>query len=322
MALLTKKTRTDRTLKIIILGNLKGHSRRLDLSRAQQLAVAAGSLSLLIVFAVAGYWTARYQAGALPAEHIAQWQQSTERLEAEVKQLKQTAEQERRAYALRLARFQSRLLRLDAVGEQVASMAGLEDGEFNFSETPAVGGPAPSRVGEYTDSVVDFGTMLRSVEQKLDDREGQLEILEDLIANRQLRAQSVIAGRPVNKGWMSSSYGSRTDPFSGGRDWHRGVDFAGKLGADIVAVAAGVVTWSGERAGYGTMIEISHGEGYVTRYGHNQANLVEVGDVVKRGDVIATMGSSGRSTGPHVHFEVLRGGKPVNPSRYVYRKRA
>ena len=222
---------------------------------------------------------------------------------------------------MRLASFQSRLLRLDAVGEQVASMAGLEDGEFDFSAVPAVGGPAPGVVDGYPDQVENFSTMLKSVEQKLEDREGQLEILEDLIANRQLRAQSELAGRPVNKGWMSSSYGSRTDPFSGGRDWHRGVDFAGKLGADIVAVAAGVVTWSGERAGYGTMIEISHGEGYVTRYGHNQSNLVEVGDVVKRGDVIATMGSSGRSTGPHVHFEVLHGGKPVNPSRYVYRKR-
>ena len=112
---------------------------------------------------------------------------------------------------------------------------------------------------------------------------------------------------------------SRIDPISGERAWHDGADFAGREGSDILAVASGVVSWSGYRSGYGTMVEVSHGDGLSTRYAHNQQNLVDVGDLVRRGDVIALMGSSGRSTGPHVHFEVFKNGRAVDPASYVRR---
>ena len=118
---------------------------------------------------------------------------------------------------------------------------------------------------------------------------------------------------------MTSLFGHRTDPFKGHRAWHNGVDFAGQLGSAVVAVASGVVTWASERQGYGLIVEVNHGGGYVTRYAHNQSNLVDVGDVVKKGQVIASMGSSGRSTGPHVHFEVYKNGKSVDPASYVDR---
>ena len=108
---------------------------------------------------------------------------------------------------------------------------------------------------------------------------------------------------------MSSHFGSRIDPFSG-KAWHEGIDFAGREGSDIIAVASGVVSWSGERYGYGKMVEVAT-RGVITRYAHNQENLVKVGDMVRRGDVVALMGNSGRSTGPHVHFEVT---KTVAPS--------
>jgi hypothetical protein len=154
-------------------------------------------------------------------------------------------------------------------------------------------------------------------QMQIEDRSRQLDVLEALMMNRRLSSEVRPEGRPVSSGWMSSVYGYRTDPFSGRRDFHPGVDFAGKAGSDVLAVASGVVTWSGKRYNYGHMIEIDHGNGLVTRYGHNQENLVEVGEKVKKGQVIAKMGSSGRSTGPHVHLEVLQDGRKVNPLKYV-----
>jgi len=128
-----------------------------------------------------------------------------------------------------------------------------------------------------------------------------------------------IAGRPVKKGWMSSRFGMRVDPITGKRAFHNGVDFAGKLGADVVAVAAGVVVYADARSGYGEMVEINHGGGFSTRYGHHDKLIVKVGDIVKKGQVVGKMGSSGRSTGPHVHYEVYKNGRVVDPSSYVQR---
>ena len=118
-------------------------------------------------------------------------------------------------------------------------------------------------------------------------------------------------------GWMSSLYGYRSDPMSGKKEFHQGVDVAGKPGTPITAVAAGIVIWSGQRYGYGDLVEISHGNGYTTRYAHNKKNLVSVGEKVEKGEIIALMGATGRSTGTHVHFEVLRHGKHLNPNKYL-----
>ena len=151
-------------------------------------------------------------------------------------------------------------------------------------------------------------------------REKQLDILDSLLSNKTLHEERFLAGFPARKGWLSSRFGPRTDPFTGKSSWHNGIDYAGKRGAEIIAVASGVVMWSGNRSGYGLMVEINHGNGFVTRYAHNEKNAVQVGDVVTKGQTIATMGSSGRSTGPHVHFEVLKNGKSKDPVKYIYRK--
>ena len=153
------------------------------------------------------------------------------------------------------------------------------------------------------------------------DREQQLEILESLLADRKLEEQSWLSGHPVEKGWISSHYGQRKDPFTGQRALHKGIDFAGKEGSDILAVAGGVVTYAGSRSGYGQLVEITHGDGFVTRYGHNKEIVVEPGDVVRKGESIALMGSSGRSTGAHVHFEVYKHGRLVDPATYIRRNR-
>ena len=145
------------------------------------------------------------------------------------------------------------------------------------------------------------------------------EILAMLERARELKEEIHPEGRPVTTGYISSYFGERADPFDGREAFHKGVDFAGALGSDVVAVAAGVVTWAGERSGYGKLIEINHGDGYATRYAHNSRTLVSVGQTVKRGEAVALMGSTGHSTGPHVHFEVLHNGRQVDPLSFIGR---
>jgi murein DD-endopeptidase MepM/ murein hydrolase activator NlpD len=144
-----------------------------------------------------------------------------------------------------------------------------------------------------------------------------MRVLQDLLVASRLQEQVRPSGYPVLRGYMTSGYGWRRDPFSGRSAMHRGVDFAARSGADVITVAAGIVTFAGDRNGYGIMVEINHGNGYVTRYGHNSKVLVKPGDRVLKGQRIALVGSTGRSTGPHVHFEVLRNGVVVNPAEYI-----
>jgi murein DD-endopeptidase MepM/ murein hydrolase activator NlpD len=220
------------------------------------------------------------------------------------------------AMAVRLGNLQAHVIRLDALGQRLTSMAKLDNGEFDFEHPPAQGGPAQE--GDATPMTVpDFVEALNELSAQLDDRDKQLSVLETMLMNRNLQAEVMPAGRPVKRGWLSSYFGMRTDPFTGKRMHHSGIDFAGRMGSDVVAVAAGVVTYAGKRSGYGNLVQINHGNGYATRYGHNSKLLVKVGDTVKKGQVIAKMGSTGRSTGPHVHFEVLINGRAVNPKRYV-----
>ena len=209
------------------------------------------------------------------------------------------------------------LFRSDALGEHLTQVADLDDGEFDFDQAPAVGGPEDQTAEPVAGPALAM--QLDALTARFNDRALQLNVLEALIAGRDMRGDVYLAGRPVERGWMSSAFGYRTDPFHGRKAWHNGVDFAGREGDRVVAVAAGVVTWSGERSGYGNLVEVNHGSGYTTRYAHNEENLVQAGDVVAKGQALATMGSSGRSTGPHVHFEVLVNGKAVDPERYVWR---
>jgi len=226
------------------------------------------------------------------------------------------------AMTLKLAQMRSRLIRLDALGEQLTQIASLEDGEFDFSVAPGLGGPDTVLIAEMAgaaDVEQELGLMFARLDNALDSRESQLQILQSMLSDKKLKSERTVAGRPVLKGWMSSEYGMRTDPFHGKSRWHAGVDFAGRQGSEVIAVASGVVTWSSERSGYGNMVEINHSDGFVTRYAHNEVNVAKLGAIVKKGELIANMGSSGRSTGPHVHFEVFKNGRTVDPASYIKR---
>ena len=249
---------------------------------------------------------------------VGKWRQVLKDQDNEVKTARRDAEENLEASAVRLAKLQSRIVRLDALGERLTTIAKLDEGEFDFSQAPALGGPeADEPAAAY--SVPDYMQLLAQLADDIENREQQLSVLETLLVDRKIQEDVFIAGRPVNKGWMSSRYGVRNDPINGRRAWHNGVDFAGPEGSDVVTVAAGIVVFAGTRSGYGEMVEINHGGGFSTRYGHHKELLVNVGDIVKKGQAIGLMGSSGRSTGPHVHFEVYKNGRVVDPSAYIHR---
>ncbi|MEM8660862.1 MAG: peptidoglycan DD-metalloendopeptidase family protein [Pseudomonadota bacterium] len=234
--------------------------------------------------------------------------------------LQEEAELKFQALTSTLAELQARMTRLDALGEHLTAMAELGDGEFDFSQAPALGGPL-SREFKIDFSSFDVIGELADFKTRLDQLEHQLGILENLFQDRKLEEAIWLSGQPVEKGWVSSPYGMRVDPFSGLPSMHKGIDFAGKAGSNVLAVAAGVVSWAGYESSYGNIVEITHGDGFVTRYSHNQENLVAPGDLVKKGQPIALLGSTGRSTGAHVHYEVYKHGRSVDPSSYVRRTR-
>jgi murein DD-endopeptidase MepM/ murein hydrolase activator NlpD len=306
-------------LKLIFL-NRHAASRTLELGRWSWLL-----LSACVIGVPLGLVAVTYQLGfdggvrSEQASRISmREQQATQRAEA-LAQLSVEAQSRLTAMTRRLATLQTQMTRLDALGHHLTELAGLELGEFDFSGPPALGGPSVPLQADSEPTVFEINTQYDALENFFAGREVQFEVLAGLLSSEQLRTESTPAGRPIRSGWQSSSFGNRIDPISGKRAWHTGADFAGREGSDILAVASGVVSWSGVKAGYGTMIEVAHGDGLSTRYAHNQENLVELGDLVRRGDVIALMGSSGRSTGPHVHFEVFKHGRAVDPASYVRR---
>ena len=312
-------------MKIIVVSDQLG-SRTLKINAISMALLAMFASILLFAVAYTGYLIANSQKSLVDPHVLSAWQAKYEQQHEDLVETKQHAQEELNAMAVRLAQLQARIMRLDALGERVTTMTKLDRGEFDFSAPPAMGGPesgesqdvdSASESSNY--NTMEFVAAMDRLEAQIADRAQQLDILKTLMANRQLEDAGYLAGRPIKKGWMSSSFGQRTDPFHGRLAWHQGVDFAGKENSEIIAVASGVVTWSGERYGYGEMVEVNHGNGFVTRYAHNKENLVHVGDVVKKGQNVALMGSSGRSTGPHVHFEVYKDGRAVDPERYIYR---
>ena len=211
--------------------------------------------------------------------------------------------------------MQVTILQLESLAERLVERTGLDGREFDFRSEPGVGGPEEGPAEEAAPTRWDAAVW--SLAAQIEDRRRQMQILEEMLKSRDLRAAVMPEGRPVQAAYVSSRFGPRIDPFTGRRAAHRGIDFAGAPGTLVVAVAAGIVTWSGRLAGYGEMVEIDHGSGLVTRYAHNSRNLVEVGDVVTRGQPIARLGATGRATGPNLHFEVLEDGEAVDPLPFV-----
>jgi murein DD-endopeptidase MepM/ murein hydrolase activator NlpD len=220
------------------------------------------------------------------------------------------------ALAVRVGEMQAEVLRVNALGQRLVEMAGLNVEEFNFESPAPAGGPEDAKLRD--NRVDDVAQDLAKVLAALDDRKRKLVLLETLIMERDLKSHSVPEGWPlVSGGVVTSTFGYRRHPITGRRSMHMGIDIAAQPGSDIVAMADGLVIFSGQKSGYGNVVDIRHANGLETRYGHNRRNLVKEGDLVRKGQVIAKLGSTGRSTGPHVHFEVRRNGEAVDPMRYL-----
>ena len=307
-------------MKIILVSEHHGHIRHFTLEGWKKLLL---SISVLILPMSIGFYAANQlnkqeESRLLTGEMVEQWHETIQQQQLDIDKARQQSESQLTAMTIILAEQQARLLRVDALGERLTAIANLDKGEFDFSQAPPVGGPESDALGEAY-RAPEFMQVLKQLADQIDDRQQQLYTLEALMAEDKLQKDVFVAGKPVRVGWISSYFGTRTDPFHGKISYHSGVDFAGKLGSEIVAVAAGVVTYSDNKSGYGNMVEISHGREFKTRYAHNKSNLVKVGDIVKKGQVIALMGNSGRSTGPHVHFEVYRNDRATNPANYISR---
>lgn len=307
-------------MELILVSNKRNRTYRLPIGLLSILFV--GLLFLVMIagtFHVGGR-IAAYQAEVSYAElgeqKDNQWKQELEKQQASVNAAKRNAEKNLDALSARLSTLQAHLLRLDALGSRLVSITNMSDIEFNMLESPGLGGPSLVK-DQNSLGVIDFIEALQAIGQKIEDRSEKFSAMESMLMDSNTQSQVLPERTPVMGGWTSSAFGWRTDPISGKRDFHEGVDLAGKSGSKVSSAAAGIVTWSGRNSGYGNMIEISHGNGYVTRYAHNKKNLVVVGDKVEKGQNIAVIGSTGRSTGPHVHFEVVHNGKHVNPRKFV-----
>jgi murein DD-endopeptidase MepM/ murein hydrolase activator NlpD len=271
--------------------------------------------------AIAGIFVAGLQLGRFIAGPMqgAAFQRDMDQQRLAINAARQRLEGQVDALAQRVGTLNAHMIRLDALGRRVTDLAGLDRGEFNFDEPPPSGGPDDNETSTFAGSaqVPELTAVLDALDGQLQDRQRQFVVLEGLMSMRELGERILPGGLPIIGGWISSNFGQRLDPFTGHVAFHKGVDFVGSPGARVLAVGPGVVSYSGYKTGYGNVVEITHPTGQLTRYGHNSRNLVRVGQTVSAGQAIAVIGSTGRSTGTHVHFEVEQDGKLVNPMRYL-----
>lgn len=311
-------------MKLIFVSDGSRAARYLDLASGAGMACGLATLAIAAGLGFGGMqMVSKSAAAADQLTELAALRSALAEQDQQLAALQTSADDHINALALRMGELNAHVIRLNALGTRLTEMADLEDGEFDFADAPALGGPVDAdydavqntavAAGQLPDLLAEIGDM----ETALYAQRQQLAALEGLMLDRKLSDRAYPRGRPVKSGWMSSYFGKRADPVSGKAAWHRGVDFAGKYGDPVIAVSDGVVSYSGMRSGYGNLVEIRHGNGYVTRYAHNQENLVAVGDKITQGQTIALIGSTGRSTGPHVHFEVHRNGQAVDPAKYV-----
>ena len=300
-------------MNILFLSSNRGQICGLNLAKPLHLLLATGILGAVICGSVfLGY---SFNPSQDNQALIGQWQDDVHHHQVQLANIREEADANVDALSSRVGLLQAHVMRLDALGRKLVQMASIDTTEFDFDSSPPLGGPASD-----DDKVFELDELSQAIDKlglQLSDRQNQLSVMEDLVLNENLQKEVEPSGRPITKGWLSSYFGMRTHPISGRREMHKGIDFAGSMGGPVIAVAKGVVTYAGKRYSYGNLVEIAHGNGYSTRYAHNSILLVSVGDTVEKGFKIAEIGSSGRSTGPHVHFEVIKNGREVNPIPFI-----
>src|ERR1700722_9241178 len=304
-------------MNVIFVGRKSGRVKQLDLRHPLVVGAAVGLVLVIVggAFSIGMGLGARNKAGNT-IDQLGGWSAELLREQAQIEDVRHVLQEKVNALAMRVGQMNANVIRLNALGKRLTRMAKLDDGEFDFGNPPALGGSDNTADGQPA-QIPNLTAMVDDLQTQLSSREQQLGVLENLILTRELNKQVYPEGRPVEDGWISSYFGRRADPFTGYTAVHKGLDFAGPEGTKVVSVAAGLVTFAGERSGFGEMVEINHGNGLARRYCHNEKVLVKQGDMVRKGQELALMGSTGRSTGPHLHFEVLKNGTQVDPLRFI-----
>lgn len=304
-------------MNVIFVGRKSGRIKQFDLHHPFLIGAAVVMVLGIVggAFSVGVGLGARHVTG-VAINQLGTWSADLLRQQGQIEDLKRVLQEKVNALAMRVGQMNANVIRVNALGKRLTRMANLNDGEFDFGNPPALGGSESGADGQPA-QIPSLTAMVDDLQTELSSREQQLGVLENMILTRELNKQVYPEGRPVQDGWISSYFGRRADPFTGYTAVHKGLDFAGPEGTKVTTVAAGLVTFSGERSGFGEMVEINHGNGLATRYCHNEKVLVKQGDMVRKGQEVALMGSTGRSTGPHLHFEVLKNGSQVDPLRFI-----
>lgn len=306
-------------MQIILVTRDRKAPTRLDLTCPRLRGKAIGA-AVAVVLGLAGIGAGVALALASPQRRamneLDALHQQVAAQKAQLATVRQDAQRDLDALAVKLGQLQAQSTRINALGERLTEVGKLGDGEFNFDEAPPMGGPEVSSTDNAYNLPATLDASISQLSATFDSQQSQLQALERLLLDRNIDSSLKPTGMPVD-GYISSYFGGRPDPFSGHAARHTGLDIAAPLGTGVHAVAEGMVTFAGVRSGYGDVVEIDHGNGYMTRYAHNSAILVHAGQHVHVGDIISRAGSTGRSTGSHVHFEVWLNGRVVNPLAYV-----
>ena len=302
-------------MNIILVSGKLAKGKTVALSHAQVMTLGMALLVFPLLLAMIFTYLLLFHAADIPHPYLQSLVLSAQRTEAAKNQV--YLRENLNAMAVKLGQMQSHVLRLDSLGERLATLTGISKKEFNFDKKPGQGG-SESRLPARDMTMSEFGQQLDSLMKKLDDRSDQLGLMEAMLVQQQAKKIAIPSTRPVGTGWYSSNYGYRIDPFTGQKAFHEGVDFMADSGTAIHAAGGGSVVYADTYAGYGNMLEVDHGNGLVSRYAHASKLLAKVGDVVLKGQKIGEVGSTGRSTGPHLHFEVRHRGAPQNPEHYLH----
>lgn len=280
-------------------------------------ALTCSALSLMIMGVGVGYLLFNNQPQT--NTEIENIQSLVSQEQNDIQQFKSEVNRELDALALQVGGLYAQSMRINALGERLTDVAQLDESEFDFQSEPGIGGAGLEPINK-ENTPEDLFASLYSIKSSFQQQEEQLGLINAMLNEQEQDQQIKPSGKPIRKGWISSSYGSRVDPFTGKQAFHSGIDFSGKHGSIIQAMADGVVIWSGNRGNYGKLVEIDHGSGYITRYAHLSSLSVSTGQKVKKAQAIGVMGKTGRATSEHLHFEVLKKGHKVNPWPFLAKK--
>jgi murein DD-endopeptidase MepM/ murein hydrolase activator NlpD len=303
-------------MNIILVTGAHARARTLTLDWRHWLVGGFGLFALFVAFTfgfnfVTLKWAAAVQHPWLQAIVLADQR-------AEMQRVQERVQGHLNAMAVRLGELQAQMLRIDTLGERLAKTAGLKPAELQALQAPpARGGAESTSIPSRNLTLLEFTEMLDKLARQVDTRTDQLNVLEALLLQNSANRRFLPSLPPILDGWFSSNFGYRIDPFTGLRSFHEGIDFPAEVGTPVLAAASGKVVFADVHPEYGKMVEIDHGNGLVTRYAHASQLLVKEGDLVVAGQRVASVGTTGRSTGPHLHFEVRQNGVPQNPARFL-----